>query len=221
MASGEYEQGCLRVEGNYRSCRERVSQPTSDGVARAREQLESSCGGNAEEDGDRRRDVAAGDPGVASQQAERRLERDRVSCVREEETVDAKRAASNERKLQRTRAVCVPNGGMVIMVGQGKGSERTFGLAARGVGSATAAAAATTTTATTGVCERAARRAGQAGRDRDDARGWAWICGLSVGGWRRWWLLRGRVRAVVAQQLAEKEADGQGKTIDIFKRSAN
>ena len=214
----------LRVEGNYRSCRERVSQPTSDGVARAREQLESSCGGNAEEDGDRRRDVAAGDPGVASQQAERRLERDRVSCVREEETVDAKRAASNERKLQRTRAVCVPNGGMVIMVGQGKGSERTFGLAARGVGFATAAA--TTTTATTGVCERAARRAGQAGRDRDDARGWAWICGLSVcrwwvGGWRRRWLLRGRVRAVVAQQLAEKEADGQGKTIDIFKRSAN
>lgn len=152
------------------------------------------------------------------------MERDRVSCVREEETVDAKRAASNERKLQRTRAVCVPNGGMVIMVGQGKGSERTFGLAARGVGFATAAAA-TTTTATTGVCERAARRAGQAGRDRDDARGWAWICGcLSVvDGWRRrwWWLLRGRVRAVVAQQLAEKEADGQGKTIDIFKRSAN
>lgn len=34
-------------------------------------------------------------------------------------------------------------------------------------------------------------------------------------------MLRGRVRAVVAQSLAEKEADGQGKTIDIFKRSAN
>lgn len=101
------------------------------------------------------------------------------ACVKKRR-FDAKRAASNERKLQRTRAVCVPNGGTVITVGQGKGSERTFGLAARGVGFATAAA--TTTTATTGVCERAARRAGQAGRDRDDARGWAWICGLSVGG---------------------------------------
>lgn len=75
---------------------------------------------------------------------------------------------------------------MAIKAGQGKGSERTFGLAARGVGFATAAAI-TTTTATTGVCVRAARREGraaQAGRDRDDARGWAWICGLSVGrGW--------------------------------------
>ena len=67
---------------------------------------------------------------------------------------------------------------------------------------------------------RAARRAAQAaqaGRDRDDARGWAWICGLSVGGWRRWWSLRARVRAVVAQSLAEKEPDGLGKTINIFK----
>lgn len=34
-------------------------------------------------------------------------------------------------------------------------------------------------------------------------------------------MLRGRVRAVVAQSLAEKEADGQGTTIDIFERSAN
>lgn len=97
----------------------------------------------------------------------------------------------------RTRAVCVPNGGMAIKAGQGKASERTFGLAARGVGSATAAVT-TTTTAATGVCVRAARRAGQAaqaGRDRDDARGWAWICGLSVG--RSWVWVEEEVVVVV------------------------
>lgn len=63
-------------------------------------------------------------------------------------------------------------------------------------------ATAATTTTTTGVCESAARRAGQAaeaGRDRDDARGWAWICGLSVVVVVV--VLRGRVRAVVAQKL--------------------
>jgi hypothetical protein len=81
-------------------------------------------------------------------------------------------------------------------------------------------AIAATTTTTTEVCARAARRAGQAaeaGRDRDDARGWAWICGL--------WVVVLVVDVVTGQsacssrvQGACEGGDGQGKTIDIFKR---
>lgn len=74
--SGEYEQGS---KGSRELPKlQRTSQSTDVRRSCAREQLESSCGGNAEEDGDRRRDVAAGDSGVARKQAERRLERDRV-----------------------------------------------------------------------------------------------------------------------------------------------
>lgn len=68
---------------------------------------------------------------------------------------------------------------------QGEASERTFGLAvACSVGFATIAATTTTTTTTTGRSLResgaSGRASSQAGRDRDDARGWAWICGLSM-----------------------------------------
>jgi hypothetical protein len=86
----------LRAEGNYRSCRKRVSQSTSDGVAR--EQLESSRGGNTEVNGDRRRWMDAGDSGLASQAEVGARSR---ACVREEETVDAERA-SDEASLQHT-----------------------------------------------------------------------------------------------------------------------
>lgn len=201
----------LKAEGNYRSCRERVSQSIN------RRQTELRARANSwrvrevatakrteiEVRGDA---AAAGDPGVASQ-AEVGA-RSRRACVKKRRSTP-----SGTNRDSNTRAVC----GMRAQwrdtkrqgkTGQGKASERTFGLAvACSVGFATIAAATTTT-------ERAARRAGQA--VKQGATGMTHEVGPGYAGCRWWWwcLLRGRVRAVVARrELVREETDKARRSI--------
>lgn len=159
----------LRVEGNYRSCRERVSQSINRRQTELRARANSwrvrvvatPEGTEIEVRGDA---AAAGDSGVASKPASQAEvgARSRRACVKKRRSTP-----SGTNRDSNTRAVC----GMRAQwrdtkrqgkTGQGKASERTFGLAAAcGVGFATTAAT-TTTRQRHGVCERAARRAGQA-----------------------------------------------------------
>jgi len=115
--SGEYEQGSKgRWELPKLQKTSQFNQSTSDGVARAREQLESSCGGNAakwtETEGD------AGDPGLASQAEVGARSR---ACVKKRRSMPSGPAATNRGFFQHTGddAVCVPNDG-TIMAGHGK-----------------------------------------------------------------------------------------------------
>lgn len=118
----------------------------------------------------------------------------RRACVKKRRLMPSACGQQRTELPTRARAVCVPNGGMAIKAGQGKGSERTFGLAARGVGFATAAVTTTTTAndgslRESGASGRASKqhKQGATGMTHEVGPGYAGCRSVGRGWRRRWW----------------------------------
>lgn len=181
---------------NYRSYRE-----TSQSVCRRqtglRELLESSCGGNAEVDGVcRQASNDAGRPDKPSGGWERE-----TACVKTRRRCQADNT-SVQHPAHGTTAVCMPNDGITT----GREHRTYLSLDAQ-----CAARRARQRGRRQQLREGAARREAKAGRDRDDARGWAEYAG------GQWWLLRRKVRAVVAQKLSREGAQYRYRyTLEVY-----